>query len=344
MGQQRPEVGDRWPLVGRDRQLTEIIAGAGQTGVVLVGAAGVGKTRLAREAVAQLASSGHTTEWVPATRSTAVIPFGAVSHLLPRHSQSTSDSRLSVLHTVAGHFARMHQGQAIPVVAVDDEHLLDEASAAVLHHLAARELASLIVTVRAGEPCPDAVGALWKDGLASRIGLAELSADAVNELLDHAFGERLAPVSRRQLHRVSAGNPLLLREVLLAGLDTGKLRHLHGVWRWTGEIRATTRLAEVVATRLGTLDDTVYAALEVIAGGEPVPVSLLEQLTGSAARDQHGTQRPCDDGEFRPEAGRPAVASAVRRSHPVHNGRCQGACRGRAAGRRDDGDTDAPPR
>jgi DNA-binding CsgD family transcriptional regulator len=283
MGEQRPEVGDRWPLVGRDRQLTEIIAGAGQTGAVLVGAAGVGKTRLAREAVARLASTGRATEWVSATRSTAVIPFGAVSHLLPPHSQSTSDSRLSVLHTVAGHFARVHQAQAIPVVAVDDAHLLDEASAAVVHHLAARELAFLIVTVRAGEPCPDAVGALWKDGLASRIGLAELPADAVDALLDHAFGERLAPVSRRQLHRVSAGNPMLLREILLAGLDTGELRHRQGTWRWTGEIRATTRLAEVVATRLGILDDKVYAALEVIAGGEPVPVSLLEQLTGSAA-------------------------------------------------------------
>ncbi|MCE7011601.1 LuxR C-terminal-related transcriptional regulator [Kibdelosporangium philippinense] len=127
------------------------------------------------------------------------------------------------------------------------------------------------------------MNALWKDGLTSRVGLAELPADAVDQLLDHAFGDRLAPVSRRQLHRVSAGNPLLLREILLAGLDTGELRHRHGAWRWTGEVRATTRLAEVVAARLGSVPDTVYAALEVVAGGEPVPLALLERLVGAEA-------------------------------------------------------------
>lgn len=281
MGDQQPAVGDRWPLVGRDRQfsvLTSIVEGDGENGVVLVGAAGVGKTRLAREALADFASTGRATEWVAATRSTAVIPFGAVSHLLPA---STGAGRLSVLHSVAGHFAATHQGR--PVVAVDDAHLLDDASAAVVHHLAARELAYLIVTVRAGEPCPDAVGALWKDGLATRVGLAELPAAAVDQLLDHAFGDRLAPVNRRQLHRVSAGNPLLLREILLAGLDTGELRYRQGTWRWTGAVRATTRLAEVVAARLGTVEEPVYAALEVIAGGEPVPVALLDQLVGREA-------------------------------------------------------------
>ncbi|MEV4317912.1 LuxR C-terminal-related transcriptional regulator [Actinocrispum sp. NPDC049592] len=306
MGEQGPELGDKWPLVGRERQLSALVSAVTGTGVVLVGPAGVGKTRLAREALAQLASEGHGTEWVAATRSTAVIPFGAVSHLMPADA---GPSRLSALHSVAGHFATRHQGR--PVLVVDDAHLLDDASAAVVHHLAARELAHLIVTVRAGEPCPDAVGALWKDGLATRVGLAELSSDAVDALLDHAFGDRLAPVSRRRLHRVAAGNPLLLREILLAGLDTGEVKYRQGAWRWTGEVRPTTRLAEVVATRLGAVEDPVYAALEVIAGGEPVPVTLLEQLVGGdavAAAERKGLVSTED-------SGRRLVA---RLAHPLY--------------------------
>lgn len=199
-----------------------------------MGAAGVGKTR---EALAGLASTGRATEWVAATRSTAVMPFGAVPHLLP---PSAGASRLSV----AGHFTATHEGR--PVVAVDDAHLLDDASAAVVHHLAAREL-------------------------------AELPAAAIDQLLDHAFGDRLPPVNRRQLHHVSAGNPLLLREILLTGLDTGELRHRQGAWRWTGEIRATARLTEVVTARLGAVEEPVYAALEVIA-------RLSHPLYGDAIR------------------------------------------------------------
>ncbi|WP_164983866.1 AAA family ATPase, partial [Cellulomonas endophytica] len=46
-----------WPLAGRDAELRAIAAATrpGAPGVVLAGPAGVGKTRLAREAAAALA-------------------------------------------------------------------------------------------------------------------------------------------------------------------------------------------------------------------------------------------------------------------------------------------------
>jgi DNA-binding CsgD family transcriptional regulator len=76
-----------WPLVGRRSELAmlddALLAGARPGCVVLAGAAGVGKTRLAREALARARAAGMATEWVAATRSAASIPFGAVSHLLP---------------------------------------------------------------------------------------------------------------------------------------------------------------------------------------------------------------------------------------------------------------------
>ena len=74
----------------------------------------------------------------------------------------------------------------------------------------------------------DAVTGLWKEGLAKRIELPGLADNAIDDVLDQTFDGALDDASRRRLARVSAGNPLLLRETLRAGLDTGALRYRHG--------------------------------------------------------------------------------------------------------------------
>lgn len=75
-------------------------------------------------------------------------------------------------------------------VLVDDAHLLDEASAALTHLLATTERTFVLATVRSGEQVPDAVTALWKDGLADRIELPPLAVDESGELLSAALQGR----------------------------------------------------------------------------------------------------------------------------------------------------------
>src|SRR6266545_2338708 len=250
----RSILGDEWPLVGRDRQLRAIVATAASTGgagaLVLSGGPGVGKTRLAREAMTRLAAAGRVTEWVSATRSASVIPFGALLHLLPAEDQFRVD-RLAALRRLADHFVEMADGRGVPVMIVDDAHLIDEPSATVVHHLVNRSLAFVIITVRTGELCPDAVTSLWKDGPVPRVELFPLPDTAMETLLDFAFRDRLDTISKRQLCRVSGGNPLLLRETLLSGLETGALRRRGGIWQWTGTIRPTSRLVDVVNEQFG---------------------------------------------------------------------------------------------
>jgi hypothetical protein len=50
------------------------------------------------------------------------------------------------------------------IVGVDDAHLLDELSAVLVHQLALRRAATLVLTVRTGQTAPDTVTALRKDG------------------------------------------------------------------------------------------------------------------------------------------------------------------------------------
>ncbi len=293
-----------WPLVGRRAELEALAAalghgpveggraGGGGTGdgpveggraggVVLAGAAGVGKTRLADEALARAQAAGRDVEWVAATRAAASIPFGAVSQLLPP-AERLGDDRLDTLRRAAALLAERARRQPL-VLGVDDAHLLDDASAALVHQLALRGLAVVLATVRTGEPCPDAVVALWKDGLAGRIELSALPPEATAELLDGALGGPVDGVTRQQVLRVTEGNPLYLRELVLGGLETGALRQVDGVWRWKGGLGGATRLAELVEARLGTLGEAARAAVELAAFGEPLPVGVLERLVDADA-------------------------------------------------------------
>src|ERR1700704_2735943 len=125
-----------WPLLGREAELgcvADSIA-RGRPGIVLVGSAGVGKTRLAREAIVRAKDAGSATEWVVATRASASIPFGPFAHLLPE-TLPPSTSRLELLRQIADTLSSRGRGRRL-VIGIDDAHLLDDASAALTHHLA----------------------------------------------------------------------------------------------------------------------------------------------------------------------------------------------------------------
>ncbi|SDZ45644.1 AAA domain-containing protein [Amycolatopsis xylanica] len=270
-------LGQEWTLAGRGGQLETVLAAAARGEcMVLSGAAGIGKTRLAREVWTRLRAAGHTAEWVTATRAGSAIPFGAVSHLLPEGGQA---DRLALLRRVAAQFERAER----PAIVVDDAHLLDDASATVVHHLSTRSPAFALLTIRDGEHCPDAITALWKEGQATRVTVPKLPGSAIDSLLAETFEQQLDAVSRQRLSRVSGGNPLLLREILQAGFDSGTLRRRRGRWRWTGSVPATARLGEVVADRLNAAGDAIAGVLEVIACGEPLAMTVLEGLASTEA-------------------------------------------------------------
>jgi DNA-binding CsgD family transcriptional regulator len=272
-----------WPLVGRRAELaalTATIADARPGGVVLAGAVGVGKTRLAREALDR-AAGGRTVAWVAATQAAASIPFGAVSHLLPATDRVGAD-RLETLRRAADLLVEQQRGRLL-VLGVDDAHLLDDASAALVHLLVLRGLVVVVATVRTGEPAPDAVVALWKDALARRLDLQPLPPEATAELADRALGGPVDGLTRQELLRVSDGNPLYLRELILGGLASGTLRQVDGVWGWKGGLAGATRLRELVQARLGALGEPARAAVELVAWGEPLAGSVLERLVNRDA-------------------------------------------------------------
>jgi DNA-binding CsgD family transcriptional regulator len=301
-----------WPLVGRQAELevlSAVLADTRAGGVVLVGEAGIGKTRMAREALARAEATGWEVEWLAATRAAASIPFGAVSHLLPP-AERLGDDRLDTLRRTAELLAERSRGRPL-LLGVDDAHLLDDASAALVHQLTFRGIAVVVATVRTGEPAPDPVIALWKDGLTRRLDLSALPPSVTAELLERALGGPVDGVTKEEVLRITGGNPLYLRELVLGGLESGALRQVDKVWRWRGKLADATRLAELFQTRLSTLDEAARVAVELVAFGEPLGVGVLERLVGKDA------MQTAEDGSLLvlERSGRRTLA---RLAHPLY--------------------------
>src|SRR5262245_37218648 len=139
--------GMRWPFAGRRAELVragEALSEGSAGGVVVAGPAGVGKTRLAGE-IAQLAAArGCAVEWVRATRSAASIPLGAFAPLLPA---ADLPEGVELLARARDALAERASGSRL-VLCVDDGHLLDDASAVLVHQLVAAGEAFAVVTLR----------------------------------------------------------------------------------------------------------------------------------------------------------------------------------------------------
>jgi DNA-binding CsgD family transcriptional regulator len=266
-----------WPFVGRESEVDRVArALATRQGVVLAGEAGVGKTRLLAEAVERCAADGRRVLQVRATRSSGVVPLGAFAPLLP-----IDDAAASLARAREAILAREPA-----VLAIDDAHALDEASAALAHQLVTQDGVRVLATVRRGEEIPDAIVGLWKDGLCERIDIEPLTREA----LDHLVGEALGgPVDGQFLHLMwtrTLGNALFARELLAAAVESGALATRGDMWTLVAPFTAPPRLRELIAGRLQGVRAGERTALDLLALAEPLPFGLLVDMVGIEALER----------------------------------------------------------
>ncbi|MCU1455838.1 MAG: hypothetical protein JWN46_3984, partial [Acidimicrobiales bacterium] len=305
-----------WPLVGRDAEL-HVLDGHVRAGrsVVLVGAPGVGKTRLAQELVVRRRGAGAV--WLAATRSSQAIPFGVIP--VSAAPPSTAGAFSSALRGMQDLVESATRG---PAIVVDNAHLVDDASAAVLHRLTASGVPVLCVLAD-DEPPADAIVAMWRDGHAERVELAPLSKDETRALVEVVLGGPCRPITLQLFWDACLGNVLYLREIVRAIADTDVLRLVEGRWQLDA-LPATIssgRLIELVGPRVRRLEPSVRRVVELVAIAEPVAVDLLDGLATSsdvAAAEEAGLVDLIDetDGTVA-RVSHPMYADVVRRMTPA---------------------------
>ncbi|WP_107483839.1 ATP-binding protein, partial [Streptomyces sp. SA15] len=272
-----------WPFTGREDELELVRRSvtSARSGIVVTGPAGSGKTRLVTEAV-----RGSDCAKVAGTPETRRIPFAAFAHLLPENVS---------LHRAV----QLLSGTRL--LLVDDAHLLDDASAGLVHQLAVHGRTRLLVVATDGAPAPGAISRLWTGELLPRLALEPLPREETAHLLTAGAGG-LEPLTVNRLYRLCQGDLRLLRDLVGAVREGGLLTRVPGTdeWAWRGPVPLTATVRERSAPVLDRGCPDESETLESLAFAEPLPLRLddldlrsLERLEadGLVHVDDHGTVR-----------------------------------------------------
>jgi DNA-binding NarL/FixJ family response regulator len=269
-----------WPLIGRERELTRIAAARaeGASAVAICAEAGVGKTQLARHALEQASGAGTFDTWVRVTRSSTSIPLAAFGGLVP--PGTSLENEAGFIQVLVNALREQAAGREI-VIGVDDAQLLDSASATFMLHIAEQAVAFVIATIRSGDPCPDAVTALWKDAGALRLDLGSLDDSDLAELVEAVLGGPLEHDAHRWVAESSQGNVLYAQQLVTGALESNALVSEDGLWRLARAPTPSNSLRELIGARMGALSDDERRGLELLALGEPLSLDEATNLMGT---------------------------------------------------------------
>ena len=305
--------GHGWPFVGRQQELADLLAMVDDPecgGAILIGPAGVGKTRLGEAVLAVATQQQRALGRVVASPAAQTLPYSAIAHLIPSEliDRPGAIDAMRLFDAVR----RIGPNGTRHVVLVDDIAHLDDASLSLATQLRAADMLFIVGTVRDDVPIPAALDSLIRAFALRRVAVGQLGAADVATVAEAVVGQPVDAGTCAQLWERSGGNALYLRELLLGALDAGPAEPVVGGGvRLRIDVTRSPRLAEVVADRLRDVEGSPANTLALLAVAEPLLVADLDRagaLIDAAELERRGLVRVDDDG----------AGALVRLSHPLH--------------------------
>lgn len=271
-----------WPTLARPvvAEVADLVASG--AGVLLCGAAGIGKSYVAQQVAAAVPGCVS----VLCTPSGNRVPLGALHGWLAELglADATGGSTLTP-QILAGQVAHRGADEEPVLVHVDDIDLLDPASAELLALLCRRGVVQLLATLRSpgGGALPAPLARLVVEDQVVRVDVAPLTPNEVGELVRLALDGPVHHETIRFLHRTTEGNHLFLRELVRAGAAHAAFVVEHDVWRWHATpAPEALQLPALFSDELDALSDAEREAVELVALTEPVAIDALALAVGPA--------------------------------------------------------------
>ncbi|MET7746436.1 LuxR C-terminal-related transcriptional regulator [Streptomyces sp. NPDC005385] len=278
----------QWPLVGRaveQRRMEELLREGEAGGLIVVGHAGAGKTRLALHANDLAIEHGYRSLNVSATHASQELPLGAFAPWLAPETDATTEP-YSLLAGAAASLRKI-AGRKRLLLCIDDIHYLDNASNVLVQQMISHHGVVVVATCRDDAASRSNVLALWKEGLLERVDLRSLNEEESAQLASFIAGGPVDSITASELHRLSNGLPLTLRELIFASEQKNALTFENGVWSLSGEISIESRLGDLFKGQIKENSPAEVELLQTVAVGEPIilrhllqicDISLLEEL------------------------------------------------------------------
>ena len=301
---------ERWPTVGRDadlRALRSFVLSKDVGSAAITGPAGIGKTHLARDLAGEAEQRGFTVLRAFAAENATAFPFAALAPLLPPLGEQRDAAAL--LQQVRAQWQKDYAGHPVLLV-IDDCHLLDPGSAALVQQLVNSATCRLLATLRADQPVPAAIDGLWRSGALEIVDLGPLDTPALHDLLEEILGPPVSLQATQRLLRRTEGNPLFVREMVRAALVDESLSKATGIWELLPGDTTSMRLADIVRRRIHSLGQFQMETLQLLA----VAGAISEADLAAILEDP-----PIEDLEERGLVvlDRDGKRSVVRLGHPV---------------------------
>lgn len=263
-------------LAAAERIADQLRSGVGG-GTLVLADIGMGKTMVG-EGVSRLLDGELPISSVVATGSLSGVPFGALGPYLTGLEARDVDSPVAVMRQLN---ARFHPDDAghVPVLVLDDAHVVDESSAALIAQLVAGGQLRLVALARRSTDLPDDLLQMTIDGLIDQIELAPMNQEEIQHLCETVLAGPVLHSVGGYLTHASEGNPLMAQALIEGAVRTHSLVRRRGVWILVGEFpSADLPLAEVIKRELVGRSPAERRALELVTLADPLPLDVAERL------------------------------------------------------------------